>query len=97
MISRRTSGIRKEGAAGERHKHRQALCKRLQLNCSHCEECNTRVVLMVRIRHQTLKEVCVQHDPSPRRRAACNFPSEGTMVRQSRHSRAEYPGVSDGN
>jgi len=27
MISRRSSSIPKEAAAGERHKHRQALCK----------------------------------------------------------------------
>jgi hypothetical protein len=33
--------------AAERDKHRQALCKWLQHNCSPCEECNTRVVLLV--------------------------------------------------
>jgi len=51
---------------------------------------------MVRIRYETVKEVWVQRDLSPRRRVACNFPSEGTMFRQSRQSRAEHPGVSDG-
>jgi len=71
--------------------------KRLQHNCSHCEECNTRVVLMVRIRHQKVKEVGVECDPSPGRRVACNSPSEGTRFRQSRQSRPEHPGVSDGN
>jgi hypothetical protein len=35
----------------ERHKHRQALCKQLVHNCNPYEECNIRVVLMVRIRH----------------------------------------------
>ena len=34
-------------SAGERHKHCQALCERLQHNCSNCEECDTPVVLMV--------------------------------------------------
>jgi len=38
-------------SAEERHKHRQALCKRLLYNCNPCEECNIRVVLMVRIPH----------------------------------------------
>jgi len=38
-------------SAEERHNHRQALCKRLLHNCNPCEECNIRVVLMVRIRH----------------------------------------------
>jgi len=37
--------------------NRQALCKRLQHNCSPCEECNTRVLLMMRIRHHKVKEV----------------------------------------
>jgi len=36
-------------SAEERHKYRQALCESLLHNCSPCEECNTRVVLMVRI------------------------------------------------
>jgi len=71
--------------------------KRLQHNCSHCEECNTRVILMVRIRHQKVKEVGVQRNPSPGRRVACNSPSEGSRFRQSRQSRPEHPGVSDGN
>ena len=39
----------------------------------------------------------VQRDPSPGRQAACNSPSEGTRFRQSRQSRPEHPGVSDGN
>jgi len=39
----------------------------------------------------------VNLDPSPGRRAAYNSPSEGTMFRQSRQSRPEHPGVSDGN
>jgi hypothetical protein len=38
-------------SAEERHKHRQALCKQLPHNCNPSEECNIRVVLMVRIRH----------------------------------------------
>ena len=39
--------------------HRQALCQRLQHNCSPCEECNTRVLLMVRKRHHKVMEyVC---------------------------------------
>jgi hypothetical protein len=38
-------------SAGERHKHRQALCNWLLHNCNHCEECNIRVVQMVRIHH----------------------------------------------
>jgi hypothetical protein len=61
--------------------------KRLQHNCSPCEECNTRVVLMMRIRHHKVKEVRMQRDPSPGRRAACNSPSERTRFRQSRQSR----------
>jgi len=39
----------------------------------------------------------MQRDPSPGRQAACNSPSEGTRFRQSRQSRPEHPGVSDGN
>ena len=39
----------------------------------------------------------MQRDPSPGRRVACNSPSEGTRFRQSRQSRPEHPGVSDGN
>jgi hypothetical protein len=39
----------------------------------------------------------MQRDPSPGRQAACNYPSEGTRFRQSRQSRPEHPGVSDGN
>jgi hypothetical protein len=35
--------------AEERHNHRQAFCERLEHNCSRSEECNTRVVVMVRI------------------------------------------------
>ena len=46
----------------ERHTHCQALCKLLQHNCSPCEECNTHVVLMVRIRHHKVKEVHMQRD-----------------------------------
>jgi len=38
-------------SAEERHKHRQALCKWLLHDCNPCEECNIRVVPMVRIRH----------------------------------------------
>jgi hypothetical protein len=38
-------------SAEERHKHCQALCKRLVHNCNPCEECNIHVVLIVRIRH----------------------------------------------
>ena len=76
---------------------RQALCKRLPHNCSPCEECNTTVVLMMRIRHHKVKEVHMQHDPSPGLRVACNSPSERTRFRQSRQSRPEHPGVSDGN
>jgi len=34
-------------SAEERHNHRQALCDRLQHNCSPCNECDTHVVLMV--------------------------------------------------
>ena len=68
----------------------QALCKRLQHNCSPCEECITRVVLMMRIRHHNVKEVRM-------RWVACNSPSERTRFGQSRQSRPEHPGVSDGN
>jgi len=39
----------------------------------------------------------MQRDPSPGRREACNSPSEGMRFRQSRQSRPEHPGVSDGN
>jgi len=52
---------------------------------------------MVRIRHHTVQEVCVQRDLSPWGRVACNSPSEGTMFRQSRQSCPEHLGVSDGN
>jgi len=38
----------------------------------------------------------MQPDPSPGRQAACHSPSEGTRFRQSRQSRPEHPGVSDG-
>jgi len=39
--------------------HCQALCQRLEYNCSPCEECNTCVLLMVRKRHHTAMEyVC---------------------------------------
>ena len=75
----------------------QALSKRLQHNCSPCEECNTRVILMMRILHHKVKEVGMQRDPSPGRRVAINSPSERTRFRQSRQSHLEHPGVSDGN
>jgi len=39
----------------------------------------------------------VNSDLSPGRRAACNSLLEGTRFRQSRQSRPEHPGVSDGN
>jgi len=39
----------------------------------------------------------MHNDPSPGRREECNSPSEGTRFRQSRQSRPEHPGVSDGN
>jgi len=39
----------------------------------------------------------MQRNPSPGRREVCNSPSEGTRFRQSRQSRPEHPGVSDGN
>ena len=39
----------------------------------------------------------MQRKPLPGRRAVCNSPSEGTRFRQSRQSRPEHPGVSDGN
>ena len=39
----------------------------------------------------------MQRDPSPGRLAASNSPSEGTTLSQSRQSRPEHPGVSDGN
>jgi len=84
-------------SAGERHKHRQALCKVLQHNCSPCEECNTRVVLMMHIHHHKVNEVGMQCDPSPGRRVACNSPSEGTRFRQSRQSHPDHPGVSNGD
>ena len=42
--------------------NRQALCKRLQQNCSPGEECNTRVIWMIRIRHHKVKEVRMQRD-----------------------------------
>jgi len=38
----------------------------------------------------------VQRDLSPGRREACNSPSEGNRFGQSRQSRPEHPGVSDG-
>ena len=76
---------------------RQALCKRLQHNCSRCEECNSRVILMKHIRHHQVKEVRMQRDPSPGWRVACNSLSERAKFRQGRQSRPEHPGVSDGN
>jgi len=97
MISRRTSTIPKEMAAGEMHKHCQALCKQLPHNHSHCKECNTCVVLLVRICHQKVQDVSVKRDMWPRRRVAWNSASDGTMLRQSCQSRPEHPGVSDGN
>ena len=75
----------------------QALCKRLQHNCSPCEECNTRVVLMMRISHRKVNEVRTQRDPLPGRRVACNTLSERTRFRQSFQSPLEHLGVSDGN
>jgi len=39
----------------------------------------------------------VNSDQSPGWRVACKSPSEGTRFRQSRQSRPEHPGVSDGN
>jgi len=39
-------------SAEERQKHPQVLCKRLQHNCSPCDEFNTRVMLMVHIHHR---------------------------------------------
>jgi len=39
----------------------------------------------------------MQRDPSLGRRVASDSPSEGTRFRQSRQSRPEHPGVSDGN
>jgi hypothetical protein len=39
----------------------------------------------------------VNFNPSPGGRGACYSPSEGTRFRQSRPSRPESPGVSDGN
>jgi len=39
----------------------------------------------------------MQRNPSPGRRDPCHSPSEGTRFRQSRQSRPEHPGVSDGN
>jgi len=83
-------------SAGERHKLCQVLSKLLQLNCSPCEECNTRVILMMRICHHTVKEVRMQCDPSPGGQIGCNFLSEGTSFCQSRQSRPEHPGVSVG-
>jgi len=59
--------------------------------------CNTRVLLMVRKRHHKVKEVRMQHDLSPGGRVACNSLSEGPRFRQSRQSRPEHLGVSDGN
>ena len=50
--------------------------KRVQHNSSPCEECNTRVILMMRIHHHKVKEVCMQRNPSHGRDAACNSPSE---------------------
>jgi len=76
---------------------RQALCKRLQHNCIPCEECNTHVVLMLRIHHHKVKEVRMERDPSPGRWVTGNSPSERTRLHQSRQSRPEHPGVSDGN
>jgi len=39
----------------------------------------------------------MQRGPSPGQREACNSRPEGTTFRQSRQSRPERPGVSDGN
>ena len=77
--------------------HRQVLCKPLQHKCSPCEECNTRDLLMLRKRHHKVNEVRMQCDPSPGRRVAFNSLSKGRRFRQSRQSRLELPGVSDGN
>jgi len=82
---------------GERHKDRQGLCDLLQHNCSPCEECNTCVVLMMRIHPRKGKEVHMQRDPLPGRLVACNSPSVGTRFRQSSQRRPEHLGVSDGN
>jgi len=83
-------------SAGERHKHRQALCKRLQHDCSPCKECNSRVVLMMRMLHHEVKEVRMQRDPLPGRQVVCNSLLEGVRFRQSRQSRPEGLGVSEG-
>jgi len=42
-------------------------------------------------------KVSMQRDLSSVRREACASLAEGTMFRQSRQSRPEHPGVSDGN
>jgi len=84
-----------------RHNHRQAVFQWPQHNYSPCEECSTRVVLMVGIRPQNswrkAQELRMQPDPSPGRREACNMLSEGRRFRHSRQSRPEHPGVSDSN
>jgi len=52
---------------------------------------------MVRKRQHKVKEVRMERDPSAGRRVASNALSEGTRFRQSRQSRPEHPGVSDGD
>ena len=84
-------------SAGERHTYPQVLCIRLQHNCGPCEDCNTRVLLMVGIIYHKVNEAPEQHDPSPGRREACNYWPEGTRIHQSHQSHPEYPGVSEAN
>jgi len=69
-------------SAGQRNQHRQALCQWLQQNCSACEECNTRLIVMVCLREHKVKEVGMQCDPSPGRRVACNSLSQGGRFNQ---------------
>jgi len=80
-------------SAGRRHKHCQALCKRLQHNCSPCEECNTCVVLMVHIRAQSKEGTYAtgsmdfsvsgyevpSHPPEPTRIPQCFWPKLGLL------------------
>ena len=51
---------------------------------------------MMRMLHPEVKEVRMQRDPLPGRQVVCNSLLEGVRFRQSRQSRPEGLGVSEG-
>jgi hypothetical protein len=89
----------------ERHKHRQALCKRLLHNWNPCEQCNIRVVLMVpkhsrrtvqEARHRSGK-YNIQRDTSQEYEAWYNSPrTEGMQCEQSFGPLVEVDSASEG-